>query len=113
MYLMPNEMVVPLTDLRYMSLDCKCGTSLTLDMALNVVVGAQAGMIPKYFEPDKCPVCKASLCSQEDIHQFRIAYQRLSGYDTPISFRVKSGSNEKIKPSDSPSAPVQSGTNAL
>lgn len=94
MYLMTNEIVVLIADLRYMTLDCTCGTSLTLDMTKVATTGegfvAQDGITPA-----QCPFCKAAYdVSPDAINGFRNFYRSRINTKTNVSFRAGAPSTQ-------------------
>lgn len=68
---MHRQLVVSLTDLRYISVECKnCGSSITLDMTRESDHQKQWG-----FAPAACSVCRQNYDTAiKNINHFRDAY---------------------------------------
>lgn len=89
MGLMLQEMGFPVSDLRYMMLECSvCQTAVVLDMN-HKVARLDEPISLAGRTPNECPFCKAPYdISSSIIDSFRAFYQdRLKG-KTNISFRV-------------------------
>jgi hypothetical protein len=76
---MLTEMVVPISDLRYASIECgdaKCKTVVTIDLEMDV------------SDPFQCPACKQPYNLRDNISDLRSVYRSLSQHYTKISFRA-------------------------
>jgi endogenous inhibitor of DNA gyrase (YacG/DUF329 family) len=92
MCLMTKEIVVPVSDLQFMTVECSvCQTAVVLDMRKAVATGDE--FIPAGgITPNQCPFCKAPYdVNADSINAFRAFYQHRTRKDcnTKISFRVK------------------------
>jgi hypothetical protein len=94
MCMMTKEIVVPVSDLQFMTVECSvCQTSVVLDMRKPVATMSGEEVIPSGGStPTRCPFCAAPY--DEDaavINSFRCFYQGRTRKDiqTKISFRVK------------------------
>src|SRR5260370_36241194 len=97
MYLMVKELVVPISDLQFISIECSaCRTSVSLDMAYTPpkpppqtpLMHLTETPQPNVFQ---CPVCHAMFDSRvgENIKAFRAIYRGLVDHNIQMSFRVK------------------------
>lgn len=89
MYVMTHEVIVPIGDLRYLSLECfHCKTHIVLDMDVEI----KATMIRSNASPLVCSMCDSPFDSavSANLGLLRKAYKELSKQTlTPVSFRVK------------------------
>jgi hypothetical protein len=98
MYMMVKEIVVPISDLRFMAVECSaCRTSVSLDMTYTPPLPEPDRLIPTEAPPPnifQCPVCRAMFDSRvgENIKAFRAVYRDLVDHKIQINFRVKGDS---------------------
>lgn len=99
MYLMVKEIVVPISDLRFMSVECSgCHTSVSIDMIYTPPPPPNPErLMPFQQDPEpnifQCPVCHAMFDSRvaDSIKAFRKIYRDLVDHKIEISFRVQRG----------------------
>jgi hypothetical protein len=90
MYQMLKEMVVPMADLQFMTIECSvCHTSVALNMRQEVATGqefvAAGGTTPRQW-----PFCRAPYDVNADtVNAFRAFYRNRIDRQTKISFLVK------------------------
>lgn len=78
MFVMLKELLIPLADLRHLSVRCRCGTQLILDLDS----GKDA--------PSHCSVCHAEFEGQlgRDVSALQRAYKDAGQVKYDLSFRV-------------------------
>jgi len=83
-------MVVPVSDLQYMTLECSaCQTAVVLDMT-KVATTGETIVAQEGITPSQCPFCKAQYdVSPDTINGFRAFYRSRINGKTKISFRME------------------------
>ena len=85
---MITESVVPLSDLRFVVMECaQCKSKIEFDIEMAVAKNVPNGTAT----PTRCPVCKVEFdtMAQGAVDQIRIAYRGAAKQSSKISFRVK------------------------
>jgi hypothetical protein len=91
MYAVLKEIVVPFSDLRYLTIECPspgCRTQVLMDMALPVTTVADQP-IPGTATPSVCPFCGTALNVSRLVDSYRNVFQSLSDLGTKLNFRIK------------------------
>lgn len=88
MLLMTKETLVPISDLRYVSIECadsKCKTVVTIDLDLDF----SEKPTPDFTFPFQCPACKQNYNLRDSIKDLWKSYRAMSQHHTKVSFRLK------------------------
>jgi hypothetical protein len=90
---MVKELIVSISDLRYISVDCShCKTKVTVDLGYRPEP-QQKGEIPEeILSLSQCPTCRTRFDSRvpENITNFRRIYQDLVTNKIEVNFQVQS-----------------------
>lgn len=84
-----NEIIVSLSDLRFVEIHCHCGTKVTLDMENPSEFSQKQGV----FAPKECPGCRMDYDTaiRPAVDAFQRAYHSLLQIPKSVTFRGVSG----------------------
>ena len=90
MSLMTKEIVVPVSDLQFMTVECSvCQTAVVLDM-MKIATTGENVVAQEGITPAQCPFCKTQYdVTPDTINGFRRFYRDRINGKTKISFRVR------------------------